>query len=113
MRFWAGMLFCLWLQIGQTQNCDLSISVPDDVTLCDPGSVFLDGQIFGNYYGFEWVGSNGYYNNTNINPIANITENTTFTLRAFGDPQINLIQNGDFEFGTYEIASVDITVISE
>lgn len=105
MRFWAGMLCFFMLGFGHAQNCDLSISVPDDVTLCGPDAVLLDGNINGSYYAYEWTGSNGFYNNTSLTPVINVTENTTFTLRAFGDPQTNLIQNGDFEDGNTDFST--------
>lgn len=101
MRFWAGMLWLFLCSNLYSQNCDLDIDVPDDLTICQPGFVALDGNIYGDYYGFEWIGSNGYYNNTTLNPVVQVNQNTTFTLKAYGDPKVNLIDNGDFESGNF------------
>ncbi|MBK8699322.1 MAG: hypothetical protein IPN29_07150 [Saprospiraceae bacterium] len=81
------------------QNCGFTISVPEDVTLCDENFVNLSGEISGPYLGFHWAGSNGYYNDVNLTPTVFVAETTTYTLAANYISTTNLINNGDFESG--------------
>lgn len=98
------LLFVLWA-IGSFssamlgQDCDFTISVPQDITLCEPGSVVLDGDITGTYFSFEWFSDNGYSETNNLTPNVFVNQTTTFTLRALSVPNNNLIINGDFSQG--------------
>ncbi len=101
---WFYLLFYILLplfysSISTAQECDFSISVPNDVTLCGPSQLLLNGVISGDYFSFEWIGSNGYINKTNLTPSTFVTGTTTFTLKAKSLPTENLIINGDFESG--------------
>ncbi len=80
-------------------SCGLTITTPSDITICEIGSVNLNGSILGNYRSFNWSGSNGFYNDIDLNPFVFITQTTTFKLKAFGEPTTNLIVNGGFESG--------------
>lgn len=91
------LLFCV--SPSTAQNCNFTITVPDDITLCNEGFVNLNGQITGDYLTFHWNGSEGYYNDQNLNPNVWVTETTTFTLAAGYNSTTNLIDNGDFEDG--------------
>lgn len=82
-----------------SQDCDFTVSVPQDITLCEPGTVVLDGDISGTYFSFEWSGTNGFLETGNLTPSVWVDQNTTFTLRAFSFPTNNLIFNGDFSQG--------------
>lgn len=92
-------LLCFCVSASFTQNCNFTITVPDDITLCNEGFVNLNGQIAGDYLNFHWSGSDGYYNDQNLNPNVWVTETTTFTLAAGYNSTTNLIDNGDFEDG--------------
>lgn len=81
------------------QGCNFSISVPKDITICQPDNVNLGGIINGNYLGFNWTGPNGYYEDQNLNPSVFISQTSTFKLKVFGDAPTNLIVNGDFSAG--------------
>lgn len=91
------LLFCVSTSLAQ--NCNFTITVPDDITLCNEGFVNLNGQITGDYLNFHWNSTNGYYNDQNLNPNVWVTETTTFTLAAGYNSTTNLINNGDFEDG--------------
>jgi hypothetical protein len=82
-----------------SQNCDFTISVPQDITICEESTVLLDGSIFGNYLSFLWTGTNGYSNSNNLTPSVFVDQTTTFTLKVLSDPSVNLIINGDFSAG--------------
>lgn len=82
-----------------SQNCDFTINVPQDITICEESSVLLDGSIIGNYLSFQWTGTNGYSNSNNLSPTVFVNQTTTFTLKALSDPSLNLIVNGDFSAG--------------
>ncbi len=83
----------------QGQGCGFTISTPNDITICEPGNISLNGSLSGNYLGFNWTGPGGYFNNQNLNPSVFINQTSTFKLKAFGDPLNNLIVNGDFSSG--------------
>ena len=87
------------------QPCGISIDVPSDVTLCAPNVVGINGNIIGDYLGFEWTGTNGYFNNSNLNVTDFPIATTTYKLSALGDPLMNLIFNGDFELGNVGFTS--------
>ncbi|MBK8111159.1 MAG: gliding motility-associated C-terminal domain-containing protein [Saprospiraceae bacterium] len=91
------LLFCVSTSLAQ--NCNFTITVPDDITLCNEGFVNLNGQITGDYLNFHWNSTNGYYNDQSLNPNVWVTETTTFTLAAGSNSTTNLINNGDFEDG--------------
>lgn len=82
-----------------SQSCGFTITVPQDITICEPTSILLDGDISGNYTDFEWTSTNGYSNTSNLTPTVFVTQTTTFTLTALSPPSTNLIVNGDFSSG--------------
>ena len=77
----------------------LVLTVPPDVTICEPADVPLNGSINGNYFGFQWTSNLGFFDNTNLNTSAFVNSTTTFTLTGYGDPNANIIVNGDFSSG--------------
>ncbi len=81
------------------QNCPFSISIPQDITICAPANVSLNGSITGTYVDYEWTGSNGFTTSTSLNPSVFVDKTTTFKLSAFSLPSVNLIINGDFSGG--------------
>ncbi|MEZ4911692.1 MAG: gliding motility-associated C-terminal domain-containing protein [Saprospiraceae bacterium] len=87
----------LTFYIGLSQ-C-LTLDVPDDVTICEPSDITLDGNILGNYYSFQWTSNLGFFDNTSLNSTAFVNATTTFTLTGYGDPNANIIVNGDFSSG--------------
>lgn len=99
MKFFISSLLCCVLGLLKAQDCNIQITVPDDVTLCKPGYVQLQGAIDGSYFGFDWSGSNGYFNILSLNDQVWVDETTTFTLSAYGQAEENLIQNPSFEDG--------------
>jgi len=82
-----------------SQACDITLNIPADLTICEPMNVNLDGDIVGDYISFEWEGTNGFYNNTNLSPSVFTNVNTTYTLIAYAITGGNTIINGDFENG--------------
>jgi len=86
-------------------QCNITIDVPDDLTICEPQNLVLDGDISGNYIGFEWTGTNGFYNDNQLSPSSFVNETTTFTLTGFGLLTNDLITNGDFENGNVDFST--------
>jgi hypothetical protein len=84
---------------GVAQDCNFSISMPQDITICAPGNVLIPADITGEYFSFEWTGSDGYANNTSLSPTVLVTQTTTYTLSVLGVPSGNQILNGDFSSG--------------
>ncbi|MBK9255183.1 MAG: gliding motility-associated C-terminal domain-containing protein [Saprospiraceae bacterium] len=76
-----------------------SVQVPDDVTICTPSLINLNGIPGGPPFNFKWSSNRGYMNTTNLNPGVFVNETTTFTLEAWFLTNINLITNGDFSLG--------------
>ena len=81
------------------QNCNFTINVPQDVTICEEDNINLTGNIAGTYAGFEWKGTNGYSQSANLTPTVTVSQTTTYTLNVFSNPTTNLIVNGDFSNG--------------
>jgi gliding motility-associated-like protein len=82
--------------------CDLIVDAGPDTNVCAPGgSVQLQGSITGNDIFYQWSPASGLSNPFILNPTANITDEITYTLIAFGvDPDApNLVVNGDFSGG--------------
>jgi hypothetical protein len=73
--------------------------VPQDITICEESSVVLNGLISGSYFGFEWSGTDGFYDDNNLSPSVFVTQTTTYTLSVLSPPSSNLIVNGDFSGG--------------
>lgn len=84
-----------------TAQCNGSVDLPADITICNPDDVSLSGTINGEYLFFEWTSDQGYQNSSDINPTVFVDETTTFNLSAQLIPNTgsNLITNGDFESG--------------
>ncbi len=81
-------------------QCDVTVEVPDDLTICTEDDVSLEGNINGSESCFTWTSNHGYFNDSDIDPNVFVDINTTFTFTAFGSiPGLNLITNGDFESG--------------
>ncbi len=95
--FLLCLCFCSFPVISQ--ECQLELNTPDDITICQPALIPLNGSITGPYYAFEWTSDQGYFNNQNLNPQVQVNTTTTFTLKAFGESHENLIQNPSFENG--------------
>jgi CHU_C Type IX secretion signal domain len=81
------------------QECDFTITIPADITICEPSQIVLDGAISGDYFSFEWNGSDGFFTNSNLTPTTLVSLTTTYTLEVVSLPTSNLIFNGDFESG--------------
>lgn len=94
-------ILILFIILGnlRAQNCNFNITVPQDITICSPDDVLLAGDLTGNYVGFEWSGTDGYFDDINLTPLVFIANTTTYKLKAFSLPTTNLIINGDFEAG--------------
>lgn len=84
---------------SNAQECDFTITIPADITICEPSQIVLDGAISGDYFSFEWNGSDGFFTNSNLAPTTLVSSTTTYTLEVVSLPMSNLIYNGDFESG--------------
>lgn len=80
--------------------CDLVVTVPTDIHLCDGDDFDLCGTIATTYddVELEWS-ENGSSTNYDLCENIDIEENTTFTLTVTATSEDNLITNGDFENG--------------
>jgi hypothetical protein len=85
----------------------VSVSAPKDLTICSPQNVVLNGTISGNYLGYEWSGTDGFFTKDNLKPTVNVTKKTSYKLKALVLPTSgpNLISNGDFESGNNKFST--------
>ena len=90
--------------------CDLVVTVPADVQICDPDDFDFCGTISTSYpdVEFEWF-ENGSSTNFDLCYQADITETTTFTLMVSATSDQNLIVNGDFANGDNGSFTTDYT----
>jgi|GEM_PF-2105260 len=79
-------------------DCEIEVEVPQDFLVCPGEDFLLEGNISSSYDSFLWC-ENGEATNYDLQDMANITEETTFTLKAVYDSGDNLVINGDFESG--------------
>lgn len=106
------IVFILQSQILFGQ-CDVSVDVPADLTICSEDEIHLEGIISGTESCFNWVSDHGYFNDSEIGPFVFVEQNTTFTFTAYGSiPGTNLIINGDFESGDDGSFTTDYTQAS-
>jgi len=102
LRYWTFLFFGLFTSCTlslKAQNCGFTITVPQDMTICEESTISLNGQISGSYFSYEWSGTDGFYENSNLNPTTGVTQTTTYTLKVLSNPSTNLIVNGDFSGG--------------
>lgn len=109
-RSWVNVFICILFSIfyfskSTAQECDFTITIPTDITICEPSQILLNGVISGDYFSFEWNGSDGFYTNTNLTPTTFVSSTTTYTLEVVSLPTSNLIFNGDFESGNIGFTS--------
>ena len=81
-------------------DCEIELTVPEDLIICGEQQVDLNGEIDGDYYSFFWSSDHGYYNENDLDPSVFVNDAPcTFTLTALEVTGENLIENGDFENG--------------
>jgi hypothetical protein len=78
--------------------CDITITVPDDITICGDSEVALNGIINGTYDDFVWC-EDGSDTSYDLDEVIDVDQTTTFTLKATFYSDENIIVNGDFESG--------------
>ena len=106
-----SLLFLLALPFYTKAQCDVTVDVPSDITICADEDVYLEGIINGTESCFNWISDQGYFNDSETDPTVFVNTNTTFTFTAYGsDPGPNLIVNGDFENGDDGSFDTDYTV---
>ena len=103
--FICSLLSIFYFSKSTAQECDFTITIPADITICEPSQMVLDGSISGDYFSFEWNGSDGFFSNTNLTPTTFVSSTTSYTLEVVSLPTSNLIFNGDFESGNIGFTS--------
>ncbi len=78
--------------------CDITITVPDDITICGDSEISLNGIIDGTYDDFVWC-EDGSDTSYDLDEVIDVDESATFTLKATFYSDENIIDNGDFEGG--------------
>jgi len=88
-------------------TCNETISAGEDQVLCWPGgSTLLEGFFSGDeYLTLEWFPEEGLSEPNILQPIADVTSTTTYTLNITAISEENLIVNGDFEMGNTGFSS--------
>ena len=79
-------------------TCDITVEVNMDDKVCGPGDYDLAGNINGDYDSFVWC-ENGSETGYDLDETVDLSETTTFTLKAFNQNEESIIINGDFESG--------------
>ncbi|TVQ46548.1 MAG: hypothetical protein EA362_07580 [Saprospirales bacterium] len=88
-------------------TCNEIISAGEGQVLCWPGgSTLLEGFFSSNeYLTLEWSPEEGLSDPNILQPIADVTSTTTYTLNIATISEENLIVNGDFELGNTGFSS--------
>jgi len=98
---WYGIALSFLFLVGKiSAQCEITITTPEDMTICNPQLVSLNGQISGPYITNQWASNPGGVIGSQLNPSVFVSQTTTFTLTAggIGGGQ-NVITNGNFEMG--------------
>lgn len=83
-----------------TAQCDVEVSVPANIVICEPGNVDLEGVINGSESCLLWTSDQGFFEDQDQDISVFVDVETNFIFTAFGStPGPNLIVNGDFESG--------------
>jgi hypothetical protein len=89
--------------IWPLMNCNETLNAGPDVTICHPGGdVQLNATFSGNVNNIleiEWTPVDGLSDPNILNPIASVTQTTTYTVTLKHFTGNNLFVNGDFESG--------------
>ncbi|MFZ1257196.1 MAG: gliding motility-associated C-terminal domain-containing protein [Saprospiraceae bacterium] len=93
----------LFLQNG----CGITVNAGPDITICVGQGKNLSGNVNGSNQ-YEWEPIDGLSNPNILNPVANPSMTTTYTLTAHGISN-NLIMNGNFETGNIAPATSQYT----
>ena len=104
---WCGVAIVLSFLVGKlSAQCGITITTPQDMTICNPQLVNLNGQISGPYITNQWTSNPGGVIGSQLNPSVFVSQTTTFTLTAggIGGGQ-NVITNGNFEMGNVGFSS--------
>ncbi|MFN8337799.1 MAG: hypothetical protein U0T36_02150 [Saprospiraceae bacterium] len=99
LRYCIFILLVMGIINLKGQNCGFTITVPQDITICEETDIVLNGNISGSYFGFEWSGTDGFFDDADLTPTVSVSQTTTYTLKVFSNPTTNLIVNGDFSGG--------------
>jgi hypothetical protein len=93
LKYYILFGLVVWCTIyTNAQNCGFTITVPADMTICQESTISLNGQISGSYFSYEWSGTDGFYENSNLNPTTCVTQTTTYTLKVLSDPWIGFAE---------------------
>lgn len=98
--FWT--LFCALMPLVITaQDCGFSITLPPDMTVCEPSVLTLKADIAGDYKGFKWSNDKGLTLAQSLEVSAEINQTVKFRFSAFAEPSAtdNVIVNGSFTSG--------------
>ncbi len=107
MRFLCTFGIFIFTYYYAFSQCSTTVVVPNDITICNPDNINLNGAIYGPFLNFIWEGSDGYSNITDLNPTVLVNQTTTYKLtsRSIPGPGDNKIVNGNFEAGNTGFSS--------
>lgn len=80
-------------------SCNITVNAGPDITICAGTGKALSGMVTGGFTSYSWEPPDGLSNPDILNPIADPSSTTTYTLTARGVSS-NRFTNGNFETGT-------------
>lgn len=81
------------------QNCDLSIDLPSEIVVCEPGSTTLNPDINNAFLTAQWSPTTGISDPTSATTTLTVSSSETYTLTIESISTTELIFNGDFSMG--------------
>ena len=80
--------------------CNCTVNAGMDKQICEPGgAIQLNGTATGNPLSYKWTPSFGLSNPNIKNPVATVSNTTTYTLTIECLSNINIVDNADFQQG--------------
>ena len=77
----ACFLQVLYVDFAKAQICNCTVNAGKDIEICEPGgTVKLNGSVFGDVISYNWLNAPELSDLFVLNPDADITKNSTFTL---------------------------------
>lgn len=84
---------------SMSNGCNITVNAGPDITICAGIGKNLSGMVNGGFSSYSWEPADGLSNPDVLNPIANPSSTTTYTLTARGMSP-NRFVNGGFESGS-------------
>ncbi len=90
--------------LGLSQ-CDINITLPNDISICEPSSLTIDANVSGNFSSVQWSDQSGVFEPNALSINQNFNSNTEIFVDVISQTITNSLVNGSFEDGNIGFSS--------